>query len=132
MPSNTHEFGKELSIDFTIDLPNDIENLAFSFQLIDEFQNLILHSWQIDSEFSISREKGKYKFSCFFDKMRLYIGTYSLRVYLSNSRSKIRYDYIDSTCNFKVEMIRNQRDDYKWEAGACKYIEDSKWIIEKS
>ena len=131
LPNNTHEFGKEMRIDFTIDLPTNLENLACSFQIIDEFQNPIVHTWQIDSEFSISRQKGVYKFTCFFDKMRLYIGTYSLRVYLSNSRSKNRYDYIDSTCNFKIEMIKNYRGDYNWKTGACKYVEDAKWIIEK-
>jgi lipopolysaccharide transport system ATP-binding protein len=131
LPGNTHEFGKELNIEFTIDLPDFIENLAFSFQVIDEFQNAILHSWQIDSEFNISREKGVYSFLCLFPKARLYIGTYSLRIHLSNSKTKEKFDFIDSTCSFKVEMIKNYRGDYNWQPNACKYIEDSEWIIYK-
>jgi lipopolysaccharide transport system ATP-binding protein len=131
LPNNTHEFGKEMKIDFSIHLPFDLDNLAISFQIIDEFQNPITHVWQIDSEFKIKREKGMYHFSCIFDKLRLYIGIYSLRVYLSDSKSKVKYDFIDSTCNFKVEMMKNQRGDYKWQAGTCKYLEDSKWITEK-
>lgn len=131
LPNNTHEFGKDMKIDFKIYLPFNLDNLALSFQIIDEFQNPITHVWQIDSEFNIKREKGIYQFSCIFDKLRLYIGIYSIRVYLSDSKSKVRYDFIDSTCNFKVEMIKNQRGDYKWQPGTCKYLEDSKWITEK-
>lgn len=131
LPGGIHEFGKKLKINFTVDTPIDIDNLALSFQIIDEFKNPITHTWQIDSEFNIKRGKGTYSFSCIYDKLRLYVGVYSIRVYLSESKSKLRYDFIDSTCNFKVEMMKNNRSDYKWEAGTCKYVEDSKWEILK-
>lgn len=129
LPGSIHEFGKELKIEFIINCPIDVENLALSFQIIDEFENPIIHTWQIDSECKINRNKGTYKFSCIYEKLRLYIGVYSLRVYLSESKSKERFDYIDSTCNFKVEMMKNIRGDYKWQNGTSKYIEDSKWEI---
>lgn len=131
LPGSIHEFGKELKVEFTVNCPFDVENLALSFQIIDEFQNPIIHTWQIDSEFKINRDKGTYKFSCVYEKLRLYIGVYSIRVYLSESKSKLRYDFIDSTCNFKVEMIKNTRGDYRWQNGTSKYIEDSKWEILK-
>ncbi len=131
LPNNTHEFGKPLKINFKIVLPYKVENLALAFQVIDEFQNPIIHLWQIDSQFNIEREKGTYNFSCFISKSRLYKGVYALRVYLSDSKSKERLHFIDAICNFKIEMIKNKRNDYKWESGTCKYIEDSEWIIEK-
>ena len=131
LPGSIHEFGKELKVEFTVNCPINVENLALSFQIIDEFENPIIHTWQIDSEFKINRDRGTYKFSCIYEKLRLYIGVYSLRVYLSESKSKERFDYIDSTCNFKVEMMKNVRGDYKWQNGTSKYIEDSKWEILK-
>lgn len=131
LPGSIHEFGKELKIEFTINCPIDVENLALSFQIIDEFQNPIIHTWQIDSEFKINRDKGTYKFSCVYEKLRLYIGAYSLRVYLTESKSKEKFDFIDSTCNFRVEMMKNIRSDYQWQSGTSKYIEDSKWEILK-
>lgn len=129
LPGSIHEFGKELKVEFTVNCPIDVENLALSFQIIDEFENPIIHTWQIDSEYKINRNKGTYKFGCIYEKLRLYIGVYSIRVYLSESKSKERFDYIDSTCNFKVEMMKNVRGDYKWQNGTSKYIEDSKWEI---
>ncbi|MFC4478226.1 ABC transporter ATP-binding protein [Flavobacterium chungangensis] len=131
LPGKIHEFGKELKIEFTVNCPIRVENLALSFQVIDEFQNPILHTWQIDSEFKINREKGIYTFSCTYEKLRLYMGVFSIRVYLSESKTKERFDFIDSTCNFKVEMMKNVRGDYKWQGGTCKYIEDSKWEVTK-
>ncbi|GHC60028.1 ABC transporter ATP-binding protein [Ulvibacter litoralis] len=131
LPNNIHEFGKKLKINFKVELPFGVDNLALSFQVIDEIQAPITHLWQIDSQFNVKREKGVYLFSCIVEKSRLYIGNYSLRVYLSDSKNKERFDFIDSACNFKIEMIKNKRDDYNWEPGSCKYIEDSKWVIEK-
>ncbi|WOD45294.1 ABC transporter ATP-binding protein [Hwangdonia lutea] len=131
LPGNTHEFGKALKINFKINLPEKLENLALSFQIIDELQIPITHLWQIDSEENIVRDKGDYLFSCLLSKSRLYVGNYSLRVYLSNSKTKEKYDYIDSTCNFKIEMVENNRNDYSWERGTCKYIEDSEWTAKK-
>ena len=131
LPSNIHEFGKELHINFEISLPNKVENLALAFQVIDEYQNAITHVWQMDSDEESVREKGNYKFKCTFNKSRLYMGNYSLRVYLSDYKSKERFDYIESTCNFKVEMMKTTRTAYNWQKGACKYIEDSIWEIEK-
>lgn len=131
LPGSVHEYGKELKINFTINTPIDITNLALSFQIIDVFQNPIVHTWQIDSEFNIKREKGTYNFCCIYPKLRLYVGVYSIRVYLSDSKNNIKYDFIDSTCNFQVEMMKNNRNDYKWEAGSCKYLEDSEWLIQK-
>ncbi|MFL9831953.1 ABC transporter ATP-binding protein [Flavobacterium sp. ST-87] len=129
LPGSVHEFGKELKVEFTVNCPVDVENLALSFQIIDEFENPIVHTWQIDSEHQINRNKGTYRFSCTYEKLRLYIGTYSIRAYLSESKSKERFDYINSTCNFKVEMMKNIRGDYKWQKGTCRYIEDSIWEI---
>ena len=102
-----------------------------AYQIIDEFQVPITHIWKFDAETNINREKGNYMFSCILEKTKLYIGSYSLRVYLTNSRTKMKYHYIDTTCDFSVEMVRNTRSDYKWVKGTCKYIEDSKWEIEK-
>ena len=131
LPNNIHEFGKELKISFKINLPNKVDNLAIAFQVLDEFQTPIIHLWQIDSEFNIHRDKGIYIFECIIEKTRLYIGNYSIRVFLSDSKSKERYDFIESTCGFKIEMIKNRRDDYTWQSGTCKYIEDCKWVIKE-
>ncbi|TMM31356.1 ATP-binding cassette domain-containing protein [Polaribacter aestuariivivens] len=132
LPNSVHIFGEKLEINFEINLPNKQNNLAISFQILDEFQNPIVHIWNIDSEKNISRDKGNYKFNCNINSPKLYMGNYSIRGYLSDSKLKKRYDFVDSVGNFKIEMMKLKRNDYKWESGSCKYLEDYSWIINKN
>ena len=64
LPSNIHEFGKEIKFTFSVNLPVQISNLALSFQVLDEMQNPVTHLWLIDSEKGIKREAGDYIFIC--------------------------------------------------------------------
>ncbi|AXT20763.1 ATP-binding cassette domain-containing protein [Flavobacteriaceae bacterium AU392] len=131
LPNNIHEYGKLIKFNFKVHLPYNVDNLALSFQIIDELGIPITHTWIIDSEHKIKREKGVYIFSCDFLNPKLYMGTYSLKVYLSESKTKERFHFLDSICSFKIEMMKSTRNDYSWAKGACKYIEDSNWSIIK-
>lgn len=129
LPGNAQQHGKPLSIDFEISLPHDMENMALSFQILDEFQVPILHSWMIDSESMIQRKKGLLHIRCHIASIKLYIGSFTVRVHLSNSKSKEKLDFIESTCNFTVEMLKTARADYNWVKGTCKYIEETEWTL---
>tara|TARA_R110000868_G_scaffold52950_2_gene166642 strand:- start:1634 stop:2902 length:1269 start_codon:yes stop_codon:yes gene_type:complete len=131
LPNNIHEFGKEINFNFSIELPNNIDNLALSFQILDDSEIPVTHLWIIDSEKNIKREKGTYKFSCQIKEPKLYMGNYTLRVYLSDSKSKEKFEYLESVCNFKIQMIKSIRQDYKWYEGTCKYIEEGNWNVVK-
>lgn len=130
LPNNTQEFSKSLSVFFEVYLPFSTNNLALSFQIMDELGSPVTHLWHLDAEANNYRDSGTYSFLCAMPKLRLYIGHYSIRVHLSNSKTKEKFHFLDSVCNFKVEMIKNYRPDYKWEKGTARYIEDSKWVIE--
>lgn len=131
LPSNIHEFGREIRFHFQVNLPIKVNNLALSFQILDDRQNPITHLWVIDSEKSISREKGNYLFNCTIKEPKLYMGEYSLRVHLSESKSKEKFDFLDSVCGFKIQMMKTKRNDYPWVKGTCKYIENAFWEINK-
>jgi len=131
LPGNVHEFGESIEFIFNIDLPFKVHNLALSFQIIDNSEVPITHLWIIDSEKKIKRERGKYKFVCLINSPRLYMGSYSLRVYLTDSKSKDKFDYLDTVCSFDIQMMKNSRDDYEWREGACKYLEDYNWNVIK-
>ena len=127
LPNNTHEFGKEIKFIFSISLPFDIEYLALSFQIIDEFNLPITHSWIFDADDNIKRKKGQYSFQCSYPNPKLYIGNYALLVHLSNSRTKEKFDFLDSVCHFKLQMMKTVRPEYHWQKNACKYIEEMEW-----
>ncbi|WP_298247532.1 ABC transporter ATP-binding protein [uncultured Christiangramia sp.] len=131
LPNNIHEFGKELKFEFQIDIPYVTDNLALSFQIIDELQKPITHIWIIDSEKKIKREKGNYFFICTIPKPKLYMGDYSVRVHLSNSKTKEKFDYLESVCGFKIKMMKSVRKDFNWVHGTCKYLENANWSVSK-
>jgi lipopolysaccharide transport system ATP-binding protein len=132
LPNNNHEFGKPIKFIFFIDLPSYIENLALSFQVVDEFNVPITHSWVFDADDNMKRSKGKYKFVGSYPNPKLYMGNYSLRIHLSNSRTKEMFHFLDGVCSFKVQMMKTVRTEYHWQKNTCKYIEDIKWQIFKS
>ena len=128
LPGNQHEHGLPLSIKFQIHLPNPIRNLAISFQVIDELQTPIIHSWQIDAENKLQREKGVLELVCEIPKCRLYMGNYSLNVHLSDSKTKQKFEFLEGICHFEVGMVNNMRSDYNWVKGTAKYIEETNWF----
>lgn len=127
MSGNQHQHGLPLEVKFKIFLPNDISNLALSFQILDELRIPISHCWKIDSENNISRKKGVFELTCLIPNCRLYIGNYSLTIHLSDSKTKQKFEYIEDVCHFEVGMIHNARSDYNWVKGTAKYIEDTIW-----
>ncbi|WP_299123559.1 polysaccharide ABC transporter ATP-binding protein [uncultured Winogradskyella sp.] len=131
LPNNIHEFGKEIQFQFKIYLPFDVENLALSFQIVDEFSVPITHSWIFDADKQIKRNKGTYHFIGSYPKPKLYMGYYSLVVHLSNSRTKEKYDFLDSVCYFSIVMMKTVRSEYHWQKNTCKYIEEVKWQSSK-
>ena len=127
LPNNIHEFGKEIKFGFEIDLPYATDNLALSFQIVDEFSVPITHSWIFDAENFVRREKGRYRFEGLYPNPKLYMGNYSLLVYLTDSRTKERFDFLDTICHFKIQMMKTVRSEYHWQKNTCKYIEEVQW-----
>jgi len=100
---------------------------------VDEYNVPITHSWIFDYEKETIYEIGNYIFIAKYLQPKMYFGNYSLIVHLSDSKTKEKFDYLESVCNFKVEMMKTTRSQYKWQKNACKYIEDVNWtIINKS
>ncbi|PWI31497.1 ABC transporter ATP-binding protein [Flavobacteriaceae bacterium LYZ1037] len=132
LPNNIHEFGKEIKFIFEIDIPYIVENLALSFQVVDEFNVPITHSWVFDADTQKTRNKGKYLFIGSYPNPKLYMGNYSLIVHLSNSRTKEKFDFLDSVCHFKIQMMKTVRSEYHWQKNTCKYIEKVEWLTYKN
>ncbi len=131
LPGNVHEFGKDLNFNFKVNLPVKVDNLALTFQILDEFQNPITHVWLLDSENNIKRDSGIYSIKCTIKEPKLYMGDYSIRVHLSDSKTKVKFQYLESVCSFKIQMMKTTRTDYNWQKGTCKYLENSHWEVVK-
>ncbi len=130
-PNNTHLHGEPLKLRFDIHTPFAIECASFSFQVLDELNNPIVHSWVFDSSIEFGRYPGVYTLECLIPKFRLYMGKYSISTHLSEYHTGRYFQGVENICSFEVVMFGKNRE-YDWQPNACRYIEDSNWLIKKS
>lgn len=127
LPDNIHEFGKKLEINFHLNIPFSIKNAALSFQIVDQLGTPIVHQWIFDRENPFIGNTGLINLTCVLEQPKLYMGNYSLNVYFSEKSLDTNIKLMN-ICPFKIEMVE-ARKEFSWKEGACKYIEDSKWIV---
>lgn len=121
--------GKLLKINFEINMPNEnYENLAFSFQIINNLNKPVLYSYIFDNNSPICRTKGYNKMSYEFDNLRLYKGNYYLKIHLANSKTREKFQEFDC-CSFEVEMISQKEPEWGWQNNVCQYIDEGKWVV---
>jgi lipopolysaccharide transport system ATP-binding protein len=120
--------GDPFTLEFNICLPEPVENLGISFQVMNEKQLSITHVWLFDYHNKpINLDKGTHKIYCKIPKLNLYQGSYTITTHLSELRGKGQFETIKEALKFKVSM-KGMRE-YGWEDTAM-YIEDFYWNIE--
>ncbi|RXG24891.1 ABC transporter ATP-binding protein [Leeuwenhoekiella aequorea] len=129
LANNVHLFGEELTFEFSIVCPSDVDNLALSFQIINGRDIPITHSWIFDADNEKSRKAGDYIMKCVFPNPKIYMGNYYIKIFLSNSLTKEKFQEVEAICDFKVKMFNTKRTDYSWKEGTCVYLEDANWKI---
>ncbi|MEM6523802.1 MAG: ABC transporter ATP-binding protein [Bacteroidota bacterium] len=125
---NTHIYAKPCRIEFDIMTKKSIKGACLSFQILNEFDTPILHLWVFDSEKSFCRNPGKHRLACNIPKLRLYMGSYTLKVYLSEPPGGEMFEVLDHICPFEVKMYTIKRE-YPFVSNTCTYIDDFDWDI---
>ncbi|MGD9613135.1 MAG: hypothetical protein AB7V22_09570, partial [Kiritimatiellia bacterium] len=69
---------------------------------------------------------GLYRFECALPRLRLYLGNYSLNVWLADWRGNAQLENVRNVCSFEVDMHSHPRE-YAFRAGECSYLEDFTW-----
>ncbi|WP_281322659.1 ABC transporter ATP-binding protein [Flavobacterium aestivum] len=119
--------GKSFKVNFEIEMPNeDYENLSLSFQIIDNLNKAILFAYVFDNNTPICRKNGINKIGYEFDNLRLYKGSYYLKIHLANSKTREKFQEFDC-CSFEVEMINQKEPEWGWQNNVCQYIDEGKW-----
>jgi lipopolysaccharide transport system ATP-binding protein len=127
-PSGVHEWGEPINFEFDLEITEPHSSLCFSFQVLNEAKQPIAHFWLYDAEVPFRREPGVYRLQCHVPKLRLYMGAYTLRTWLTERRSNTVIESLQDICPFEVSMQSIHRDEYAWEAGAATYVEDAVWL----
>jgi lipopolysaccharide transport system ATP-binding protein len=123
-------YGKSLIISFEINMPIDnYENIAPAIQIFDDLNKAVLLSYIFDIDTPICRKKGVNKITYEYTNIRLYKGSYYLKMHLANSKTREKFQEFEC-CSFEVEMIDQKEPEWGWQNNACKYIDEGKWTID--
>jgi lipopolysaccharide transport system ATP-binding protein len=120
---------QQLSIDFDIYMPEaNTPNMNLSIQIFNQLGKAIIYNWLFDIERPFCRKKGTNSVRITYPKLRLYKGSYFIRVHLAETKTKIKFEQFDC-CYFDVEMLNLPEPEWGWQEEVCQYLEDANWII---
>ncbi len=123
---NTHVHGESFEIDFEIYTPYCLKDAGLAFQIFNFYEQPIVHFWLFDSELELCRTKGFTRIKCRIPKFRLFMGKYTISVYLSTNFGKTMLQKLDNICPFEIVMYKHKRD-YEWQEGSSTYLDDFMW-----
>jgi lipopolysaccharide transport system ATP-binding protein len=119
----THEFNEPLTIKFWINHDSPMARGYFSFQIINQYQQPIIHTF---ADFSIGTEPGETHLVCRFPNLRLNVGQFYLRTWLSEPPGAEHYEALDGICLFRV-VRTDEQVLWGWRPEVCAYHETCSW-----
>jgi len=126
--SGAQHFGRPMEVNFLIRHENPMKRGYLSFQIINQFQQPVIHAFDPDLKFG--SHSGTSLLQCHFPTMRLNVGKFYLRAFLSEPPGGEVYETLDSICHF--EIVRSDRNiAWGWRPEACAYHEQNTWSIKK-
>jgi ABC-type polysaccharide/polyol phosphate transport system ATPase subunit len=122
-----HGWGQPITFEFALCIQEPQDSLCFSFQVLNELEQPTIISWLFDGQAPYQKKAGLFLLRCHMPKFRLYMGSYTVRTWLSDRRSNHRWESLSSICSFDVSMHGVEREEYNWQPDECTYLEDSIW-----
>jgi len=127
-----HTHGKELIIEFDIDVPQKTNDLALSFQIMNFQHQPVIHNWTSEKSADLILDKGRFSVKCILPTLHLYKGMYSLNVYLGENKGKEIFDFVQNAVPFEVTMGElDPGHSFGWQDNSCIYREEHKWAIQQ-
>jgi len=121
-----HRFGEPLEIKLWVRHLQPIARAHLSLQIVNQFQQAVVHTF--DPELNFGAEAGCSVLFCHFPQLRLNVGQFYLRVYLSGPPGAEVYETLDGICPF--EVVRTDRSaPWGWRPEACAYHEQCTWGV---
>jgi len=126
--NGVHSFGEPLEIKFLISYPQLLSRGCFSFQIVNQFQQPVIHAWALYPEVRIGTAEGETVLVCKFPSLRLNVGQFYLRTYLTGPPGGENYEHLDGICPFEV-VRTDEAMLWGWHPEACSYHERWEWVI---
>jgi lipopolysaccharide transport system ATP-binding protein len=127
-PDNVQITNSPLDIVITLQTPRPVAGACVSVQIYDANQTNYAHVWIHDIEIPLCREPGTYVLKGHIPKLRLYMGTYRLRVFFSEPPGGEAFQTVNGVCPFEVKMKDKSRL-FQWWPNECAYLEECHWSV---
>jgi len=101
---------------------------CLSFQIINQFQQSAVHAWALYPDVRFGNQTGESILTCRFPTLRLNIGQFYLRAFLTEPPGGEVYERLDGICSFEVVQTENASL-WEWHAGDCAYHEEWHWAL---
>jgi lipopolysaccharide transport system ATP-binding protein len=125
-PNGVHRFGQPLTVRFCIKHIHPMSKGCFSFNIVNQFEQSVVHAWLFHTDFRFGTEEGETILSCRFPSLRLNIGQFHVRTHLTEPPGGEIYERLDGLCPF--EIVRTDKTImWGWHPEACAYHEDWEW-----
>jgi lipopolysaccharide transport system ATP-binding protein len=124
----THASGKPWSVTFRFHYPFPAPNACLSFQIVNQYQNPVLHLCAYDHDLSICRGVGETEVRCRLPRLDLNVGSYFLKVYLSEPPGGAVYEVLDNACPFEV-IVLGRTTRFGWRPDMCAYLVTGDWSV---
>jgi homopolymeric O-antigen transport system ATP-binding protein len=129
--NGVHRFGEALEIRFLITHQVPIDKACFSFQIVNQFHQPVIHAWALYPNVTFGEQKGSSVLTCKFPSLRLNIGQFHLRTNLSGPPHCEVYERLDGICKFEVVRTDETRL-WGWHPEDCAYHERWNWSVDFS
>jgi ABC-type polysaccharide/polyol phosphate transport system ATPase subunit len=127
-PGGIQQFGSPLTVKFWLSNANAMSRPCFSFQIVNQHRQAVIHAYAYYPDISLRYYDDRTALVCNFPKIRLNVGQYHLRAFLSEPPGGQAYDAVDAFCPFEVVRIDDSIA-WGWRQDACVYHEEWNWSM---
>ena len=127
-PNGIHRFGEPLEIRFLIRHDRPIPKACFSFQILNQMHQPVIHAFAYHPSINFAAFPGESILICRFPTLRLNVGHFELRTFLSEPPGGALYETLDSICPFEVIRV-DKTVQWGWRPEACAYHEEFSWKV---
>lgn len=129
-PGMVQRHGEAMSMTLNVYTPERVDGAQISIQIVTDLDVPVVHLALFENEAAFFGEAGHYQIVCHIPAVRLYMGSYHLKVHLGSTRGNRHLQTVEGICPFTVVMHGIERA-WPWRANECLYMEDCSWQSSK-
>lgn len=117
-----HFWGRPFAIELHLRVNSPQSSIGMGIQVVDDMDRPVNHFWMPTHACS----RGLHRIECAIPKYRVYMGRYSLVIWLGDRKGNVIFENIRNICPFEVSMQGQEREQ-KFAPKECCYQEDFEW-----